>query len=538
MPRQSQRERKQVDIYDPTCDIYQGQFTKRPERVIEDDNSLSDTSASSTDSSTSPTKKRRLSDPSSSSSVVLESTDSTSVHEVGPSQLVSEATCAACGLRGHKRKSHTSCKHNRKNLQVPEQDRKAIDNAFLTLFPSAATKADALIAEFQTVGQNVRPRSGFLLPGSGTYSITNNFSISITSGDNNKDVPREWFPRFAQFINNVSERGAAALERGERHQNLHIQAVVTLRYPTVAKGDTKGKMLTALGNMIKDYFHLPTARAQQVQCKIVVKPMVSESHTHIFIHVGLKDFTRIHSMIAVSNVSSEELRAGLALYKSQSKAFYRGLTRLTKANFIQLAFNYWATLFDPYPVPLPKIILWMLQKQEAIPDVAWALSPACHPIDAHKAAAYWRIITMPGDQVQLADVAEFMFKTNHPVGTSLPFIARATGTIQDRSQPLFLGFSPDEVAFDHTTSEQKAVSIRLTTPALTEVTIPEDAPDHHNVVDVTHWRNQQFQVDTFYDYFRRKAAEAAATAQAPQPPVTIAPSPIDVSTPNMAQLII
>ncbi len=408
-------------------------------------------------------------------------------------------------------------------------ERQVLATTLLNLSPSGDTGVDGLIEEFVIQGQKVRPRHGFCLPGS-SYTTTNDFSISITSGDTNTDVPDHWFPRLARFIAHVAERGAASLERGDRHQNLHIQAVVTLRFPTLPKGDTKGKALTALSNMIKDWLQLSTARGQPYPCKIIVKPMTSDSHTFSsMLGYVFKDITKDHCKVALSNVSAEYVRQGLSLYKAQTKAFYRGRTRMTKSNFLQLAYNSWVKLFDPYPVPLPKVILWLLQNDELVPDVSWALPGTHHPVDPHKAAAYWRIITSRGPEIQLSDVVEVMFKTDHPNGTSLPFFATDKPTIDDKNQPLFRGFSTSEAHFDHGTTVAKAHSTRLTSPPISEVVIPQDAADHANVLDVTGFKPEEFAPTTFYRAFRAQAANSASQSPPSPSHITTGLSTLDLS---------
>ncbi len=235
----------------------------------------------------------------------------------------------------------------------------------------AAAAAETANAGFNPTNGNVLQQHGW----------------SLTIGAQSEDVPTVWLTRIENYFVHYGLRGAAALERGDRNQKLHIQAVVE-----VTSGTDQ-----AAQNAFKKHFkdHIPITPSDR--SKLTFKPLAEgQNFVHMLGYVQ-KDADQPHYRLVSNEVTAAELAEGRQCYADVAGDYKTGHIAISKAGLGDRIWSYWNADYKPFFVPQDVILLNMIRSGKFYPCGTWNTSAQGRPVDPDVTESWMLMITRPHD---------------------------------------------------------------------------------------------------------------------------------------------
>lgn len=204
-------------------------------------------------------------------------------------------------------------------------------------------------------------------------------TISVRGGH----VPTGWFDQAAEWVHLNAASGIVSMEVGGRANNRHIQGAMMLHAATDAR--TKA----ALTKMIKAFIGIRPGMKGHVD----FKPFEQGQQMDYMIGYCQKDTGQPHYQMAKFGISDDEAAAAREAYNAVKLDYEDGHKIINRNNIMKLTYQYWATGFKPFAVPLPRILYWMIKSGAYLPSATWVVHMAGKALDMDAAHALWGMIT-------------------------------------------------------------------------------------------------------------------------------------------------
>ena len=204
-------------------------------------------------------------------------------------------------------------------------------------------------------------------------------TISVRGGH----IPTGWYDQAAEWVRLNAASGIVSMEVGGRAAHRHVQGAMMLHAAT----DPRTK--AALSKMIKEFIGIRPGMKGHVD----MKPFEQGQQMDYMVGYCQKDAGQPHYQMVKFGISDEEAAAAREAYNAVKLDYEDGHKIINRNNIMKLTYQYWATGFKPFGVPLPRILYWMCKSGTYLPSATWVVHMAGKALDMDAAHALWAMIT-------------------------------------------------------------------------------------------------------------------------------------------------
>lgn len=192
---------------------------------------------------------------------------------------------------------------------------------------------------------------------------TNLSCWSLTIGASGCDVPSWWLNRTRDYLVAHDLRGAATLEKGGKHEVLHIQAIVEIT------SNRDAVATAAFRQHYRDFVPLTSSDS----AKLTFKPLAAgQTFPHMLGYVQ-KDLGKPHYALVKHNVSDAELEEARKVYSDVSADYKKGKILISKTALGERYFSFWFSNYRPFWVPVDVGLWHMIRSGKYAPGATWAV---------------------------------------------------------------------------------------------------------------------------------------------------------------------